>query len=77
MSIAEIKTAAAAIAKQMKALGAAQLPSAMRKQFIEVRAALIQLGVYDPILVRFDSATVAQASVAEVAAELEKIASSL
>jgi hypothetical protein len=42
-----------------------------------VRAALFQRGIYDPILVRFDTATVPKASVDEVAEELEKVAMSL
>ncbi len=49
----------------------------LRKRFIGVRAALFQRGVFDPVLARFDSATVAQVSAAEAGAELEKIVESL
>ena len=74
MSIAEIKASAAALARQMKS---DEMTHAVRARFINVRAALFQRGVYDPILVRFDSATVARASLAEIGDELEKVASNL
>ncbi len=76
-SIEEIKANAAQIAEQMKSAGAGPLPPDLRARFIEVRAALFQRGVYDPVLVRFDSATVPQASIAEVADQLASIAASL
>ena len=43
------------------------LPAELRARFIKVRTALFQRGIYDPVLVRFDSATAPRASVAEVA----------
>ncbi len=76
MSIEDLKVMAGTVAVEMKSAGAGPLPPALRARFIDVRAAFFQRGVYDPILVRFDSATVARASVAEVADELEKLASS-
>ena len=78
---AELKTAAAAA--QQSATGPAAgslhrgLPEKLRLRFIEVRSALFQRGLYDPLLVRFDSATVAQASTAEIAEQLERVAGSL
>jgi hypothetical protein len=53
------------------------LPGELRVRFIAVRAALFQRGVYDPVLVRFDTATVPQASTRQIAEELAKLAESL
>jgi len=49
----------------------------LRARFMAVRSALFQRGVYDPVLVRFDSATVPQITPAEAAAQLAKVADSL
>ncbi len=72
----ELKALAAAVAAEMKSAGAT-LPPALRERFIRVRSALFQRGIYDPVLVRFDSATAPRASTSEVAAQLELITSSL
>jgi len=77
LSLDEVKSLATSVAAEMKSLGAAAVPAGLRKRFVNVRAALFQRGVYDPILVRFDSATAAPASTAEVAAELESVAATL
>lgn len=53
------------------------LPEELRNRFIDVRAALFQRGIYDPVLVRFDTATATQASTAEIAAQLTTVAQSL
>jgi hypothetical protein len=50
----QLKSTAASVAEQMKS---GTLTPALREQFITVRAALFQRGIYDPVLVRFDSAT--------------------
>ena len=76
MSIDEVRTLAAEVAAEMKTVAGA-LPVSLRNRFINVRAALFQRGIYDPILVRFDSATAPPASTAEVAAELESVAGRL
>jgi hypothetical protein len=76
MSIEEIKAAATTLAQQIKAM-TGPLPADLRKRFVRIRAALFQRGVYDPILVRFDSATVPPASVAELADQLSAVAASL
>lgn len=76
MDLTEIKAAAASVAAAMKASGGTLDPE-LRKRFIGVRALLFQLGIFDPVLVRFDSATVSHASVAELADELAKVAASL
>lgn len=53
------------------------LPEELRQRVIEVRTALYQRGLYDPILVRFDSATVAEATTLAIADELERVAEAL
>ncbi len=77
MSLEEIKTEAADVARQLKGAGAGPLPRELRSRFITVRAALFQRGIFDPVLVRFDSATVPQASPAEVAEQLAVVAGTL
>jgi hypothetical protein len=91
MTIEEIKAAAAEVAMTLQAAGGAAepiagtgggsrhrgLPEDVRKRFIALRSALFQRGVFDPVLVRFDTATVAQAPNGEIAAELTKLAESL
>ena len=64
---------AAEIAEVMKLAGDA-IPPELRLRFIELRAELFQRGIFDPVLVRFDSATAPRAGVAEIADELMKIA---
>ena len=54
-----------------------KLPDDLRASFIEIRGALFQRGIYDPVLVRFDTATVPQAATAEIAERLETIAETL
>ena len=73
----EIRIAVASLAQQLKAAGSKPLPPDLRRRFIDVRAALFLRGVFDPVLVRFDSATVPQAPTAELADELEAMAASL
>ncbi|HEX9163021.1 MAG TPA: hypothetical protein VF980_15050 [Thermoanaerobaculia bacterium] len=76
MSIDEIKTLGATIAAELKS-ASSPLPPDLRARFIHVRAALFQRGIYDPVLVRFDSATVPQASAAELGEQLSSIVASL
>jgi hypothetical protein len=77
MSLDEVKAAAASLVAEMKAAAAGPLPPALRTRFIKLRSVLFQRGIFDPILVRFDTATVARASAGEVAEELGKVAMSL
>jgi hypothetical protein len=49
----------------------------VRRRFIEARAELFQRGIYDPVLVRFDSATVPRATNDEIANQLEAVADAL
>ena len=74
--ISELKITAAEVAEQMKSAGSA-LSGELRGQFIVVRANLYQRGIYDPVLVRFDSATAPKASVEEVAEQLSAVATAL
>lgn len=53
------------------------LPEELRQRFIDVRAALFARGIYDPVLVRFDTATVAQAPTSEIAEQLATVAAAL
>ena len=53
------------------------MTSELRTRFIAVRTALFQRGVFDPVLNRFDTITVPRASIKEIAAELDALASSL
>ena len=85
----ELKAKAAAVAAELQAVSGAapaatgggslqrHLPGDLRDRFIEVRAALFQRGIFDPVLVRFDTATATQASTAEIGQELAKIAETL
>jgi len=75
-TIEEIKSAAAGVASAMKSADGTLSPE-LRSRFIAVRGALYRRGVYDPVLVRFDSATAPKASVNEVAEQLATIAASL
>lgn len=74
--IDQLKTLASTVAGEMKRAGDA-LSADVRSAFIDVRAALFQRGIYNPVLVRFDSATAPRATVAEVAQQLEAVAASL
>jgi hypothetical protein len=53
------------------------LPEDVRASFIEIRMALFQRGIYDPVLVRFDTASVPQASTRDIAEQLETVAGTL
>ena len=80
MTIEDLKTAAANLARELQQSAAASnrdLPAELRARFIAIRAELFQRGVFDPVLVRFDSATVPQASPREIAEQLNLLASNL
>jgi hypothetical protein len=69
----EVAELAARVAQELRG----EITPAVRAQFILVRSALFQRGIYDPVLVRFDSATAPRASAVEVAEQLEQVAASL
>ena len=80
MAIEDLKTAAANVARELQQSTAASnrdLPGELRARFIAIRAELFQRGVFDPVLVRFDSATVPQASPRGIADQLNLLASNL
>ena len=69
-----LKDMAAAVAEELRS---GDLTPALRERFINVRAALFQRGIYDPVLVRFDSSTAPRASKEEIASQLATVAQSL
>lgn len=83
----ELKTMALQVAAELAAVASAQTTPAatgggslhrglsedLRSRFVVVRAALFTRGIYDPVLVRFDTATAPQASTADVAKQLAAI----
>lgn len=73
--VEKIRELAAAVAEEMK--GANEVSGPLRARFIEVRGALFQRGIYDPVLVRFDSATAPKATTQEIAEQLATVAQSL
>ena len=72
--LGQLKQAAAKVAEEMKS---GEVTPALRARFIDVRTALFQRGIYDPVLVRFDSATAPPATKDEIAAQLDAVAQSL
>ena len=68
-----LKTMAGEVAAALRA----GVTPEVRQRFIEVRSELFQRGIYDPVLVRFDSATAPRASAEEIADQLEAVAGSL
>jgi len=62
---------AAAIAEELRHAGDVVTPE-LRARFIELRSEMFQRGIFDPVLVRFDSATAPRASVREIAEQLAK-----
>lgn len=87
-TIAALKTASEEIARELRSVSDAQLPAGggsrprglpedLRMRIIAVRGALFQRGIFDPLLSRFDSATVAPAPSTELAERFETIAQSL
>jgi hypothetical protein len=71
----ELKQQAAAVAEELRAADA--VTPQLRERFINVRAALFQRGMYDPVLVRFDSATAPRATTQEIAEQLATVATNL
>ena len=74
MTIDDLKDRAAAVASEMQA---GEVTPELRARFIDVRTALFRRGVYDPVLVRFDSSTAPRATKDEIAAQLETVAQTL
>jgi hypothetical protein len=72
-----LKPIATDVASALKAAGDTPLAPELRQRFIAVRTALFTRGIYDPVLVRFDSATVPKASTSEIAEALAMVATAL
>jgi hypothetical protein len=69
-----LKQQAAEVAAAMQS---GEMSAALRARFIHVRAALFQRGIFDPVLVRFDSATAPRATAQEIAEQLATVATNL
>lgn len=91
-SLEQLKELAALVATELKAAAGdagdaiagtgggslhRNLPDSLRAMFIDVRAALFRRGIYDPVLVRFDTASAPQASTRDIAEQLEQVAAAL
>ena len=74
ISLGELKEMAATTAEELKS--GAMSPE-LRERFINIRSALFQRGIYDPVLVRFDSYTAPKATTEEIAEQLATVAASL
>jgi len=74
MTIDEVKRTAGELAVAFESNA---VTNDVRKRFIAVRTELFQRGIFDPILARFDTATVPRTSAPEIAAQLRAIADSL
>jgi hypothetical protein len=76
MPLEQLRAMAAQVAEEMKSAGD-PLPLDVRERFINVRAALFQRGIYDPVLVRFDTVSAPKATVSELGEQLATVAGSL
>ena len=74
--IAELKELATRTAEEMKG-GPTPIPHDLRARFITVRAALFQRGIYDPVLVRFDTISAPRASTQEIGEHLATVAEAM
>ena len=78
MTTEELRTIGAQVAADLRAYkGPNRVPEDLRRRFIAVRAELFQRGIFDPVLVRFDSATVPRASTLQIADQLAAVVASL
>ena len=76
MTHEDLKELATRVAAELES-ATEPLPADLRARFIAVRTELFQRGIYDPVLVRFDSATVPKASLGDLAQQLATVANSL
>lgn len=78
MNTEELRTTGARVAADLRALEEPnRVPEELRRRFIAVRTELFQRGIFDPVLVRFDSATVPRASTQQIADQLAAVVASL
>lgn len=76
MPLEQLRAMAAQLSEEMKS-GGDSLPLDVRERFINVRAALFQRGIYDPVLVRFDTVTAPKATMSELSEQLATVAGAL
>jgi len=76
MTNEELKSIAAEVAGELQSATGA-LPEPLRQRFIRVRTALFQRGIFDPVLVRFDTASAPQATTKEIGEQLALVAAGL
>jgi hypothetical protein len=89
MTNEELKTMADEVAAELQsAIGAEPaaagggsrhrgLPELTRERFVRIRTALFQRGIFDPVMVRFDTASAPQASTKEIGDQLAAVAGDL
>jgi hypothetical protein len=90
ISLDELKQLASTVADELRRTGGSDtvantgggslhrnLPDHLRTAIVDIRAALFQRGIFDPVLVRFDTATAPQATNAELAEQLANVAAAL
>ena len=77
MTAEMLKSDSLAVAEALRAAPDGPVTPDLRARFINVRTVLFQRGYYDPVLVRFDSATVARATNREVGDRLAEVAAGL
>jgi hypothetical protein len=89
MTNEELKSMAAEVAAELQSTTSGEpaatgggsrqrgLPEPLRARFITVRTALFQRGIFDPVLVSFDTASAPQASTKEVGEQLAAVAGTL
>ncbi len=76
MTLDELRSEAAEVGREL-GQAADSAPPELRARFIAIRTELIRRGIFDPILIRFDTATTPKAPAKDVAEELKTIAGSL
>jgi hypothetical protein len=76
IAIPELKKLAVEVAEGLRT-ATEPVGDPLRASFIEVRSALFQRGIYDPVLGRFDTASAPKASPSEIADQLTTLAESL
>jgi len=73
MTFDELKATAADVARALEGAGT-PLDNDLRKRFIAVRTELFRRGIFDPVLSRFDSATVPPPPPQQLAEHLRALA---
>jgi hypothetical protein len=76
MTNEELRSMAAEVGNELQSATGA-LPQPLRERFIRVRTALFQRGIFDPVLVRFDTASAPQASTKEIGDQLAAVVAGL